>query len=116
MARKTKVVNLSLPQETYRQVEELADRMESDPEFLNSLKHRLVRFLGLRIDLLPHLDASTIQLLDKQFAPLFDTHTGQCELRSEVTQKFAVVCIDIVRHVDQLELRLVESYRRLTKK
>jgi CopG family transcriptional regulator/antitoxin EndoAI len=28
MARKTKIVNLSLPQETYRQVEELADQME----------------------------------------------------------------------------------------
>jgi len=28
MARKTKIINLSLPQETYVQVEELADRME----------------------------------------------------------------------------------------
>jgi len=28
MARKTRVVNLSLPQEIYRQVEELADQME----------------------------------------------------------------------------------------
>lgn len=28
MARKTKIVNLSLPNETYEQVEELADRME----------------------------------------------------------------------------------------
>jgi len=28
MARKTKIVNLSLPQETYKQVEELADQME----------------------------------------------------------------------------------------
>ena len=82
---------------------ELADRMERDPEFLNSLKHRLVRLFGLRIELLPHLDASTIQLLDEQFAPLFDTHTGHCKLRSEVTQKFAVVFIVIVRHVDPHE-------------
>jgi CopG family transcriptional regulator/antitoxin EndoAI len=28
VARKTKIVNLSLPYETYKQVEELADRME----------------------------------------------------------------------------------------
>lgn len=28
MARKTRIVNLSLPNETYKQVEELADRME----------------------------------------------------------------------------------------
>ena len=28
MARKTKIVNLSLPYETYKQVEELANRME----------------------------------------------------------------------------------------
>lgn len=28
MARKTRIVNLSLPQETYSQVEELADQME----------------------------------------------------------------------------------------
>lgn len=95
---------------------ELADRMERDQEFLNSLKHRFVRLLGLRIELIPHLDTSTIKLLDEEFAPLFDAHTGHYELRSEVTQKFAVVCIDIVRHVDQLESRLVESYRRLTKK
>jgi hypothetical protein len=96
--------------------EELTDRMESEPEFLSSLKHRLVRLLGLRIELIPHLDASTIQLLDEQFAPLFDTHTGQYILRSEATQEFAIVCVDILRHVDQLESHLVESYRRLTKK
>ena len=95
--------------------QELADRMESDSEFLNSLRSRLARFLGLRIELLPHLDESTIKLLDEKFAPLFDIHVGHCELRSEVTQEFAVVCIDIVRHVDELESRLVESYRQLTK-
>ena len=41
MARKTKIVNLSLPQETYRQVEELADQMKvSKSELLReALKH-----------------------------------------------------------------------------
>ena len=43
MARKTKVVNLSLPQETYRQVEELADRMEvSKSEILREALKRYV--------------------------------------------------------------------------
>ena len=41
MARKTKIVNLSLPQEIYKQVEELADQMGiSKSELLrNALKH-----------------------------------------------------------------------------
>lgn len=112
--RELKRVAENIPRGT--EAKELAERMEHDPEFLNSLKHRLVRLLGLRIELIPHLDASTIQLLDKQFAPLFDAHTGHYELRPEVIQNFGVVCIDVVRHVDQLESRLVESYRRLTKK
>lgn len=98
------------------EAKELADRMEQDTEFLNSLKHRLVELSGLRIELLPHLDESTIKLLDEKFAPLFDTQTGHYELKSGVTQEFAEVCIEIVRHVDELESRLVKSYRRLTKK
>jgi hypothetical protein len=95
---------------------ELADRMEHDQELRNALKHRLVRLFGLRIELLPHLEESTIRLIDEKFAPLFDSYTGRIELRQGVVQEFAKVCIDIVIHVDELESRLVKSYRRLTKK
>ena len=43
MARKTKIINLSLPQETYVQVEELADRMEvSRSEVLREALKRYV--------------------------------------------------------------------------
>ena len=96
--------------------QQLADRMEKEPDLYDSLKHRLQRLFGLRIELIPYLDESTIQLLDERFAPLFDTRIGHSDLRDGNIKEFASVCVDVLNHVDQLEANLVESHRKLIRK
>jgi len=96
--------------------QQLVDRMENEPDLLKSLKHRLVRLLGLRIELVPYLEESTIKLLDERFAPLFDTRTGRSDLRDGVIKEFASVCVDILKHVDQLEANLVETHKTLIRR
>jgi len=95
--------------------EELAARMKTEPELLDSLKHRLVRLFGLRRELVPHLDQKIASLIDRQFFPLFRCETGSYQLRRDAIEAFAKCCEELVVEIESLKERLAALYRKRIK-
>ena len=93
-------------------VEDLEKRLIKEPELLNSLKNRLIRLLGLRRELIPHLDEKMVSFIDQRFSPLFKTETGSCELKSGTLKAFAECCVEMVIETDSIEKKLVELYHK----
>jgi hypothetical protein len=90
--------------------EELAERMKTDSEFKENLKHRLVRLFGLRRELIPYLDEKITFLIDKRFMPLFLIETGSYDLKADATDAFAKCCEELTIETDNLEKDLTQSY------
>jgi len=111
--RQLKEVIDSIPREAT--VDELTARVKTEPELLNSLKHRLVRLFGLRIELVPWLDEKIGLYIDQRFRSLFRAEIGTYELKPGVEDKFAPCCVELVGEIDRLEKELVALYRKAAK-
>ena len=126
--RKRALENLEKRFEAFRQLKEVIDniprelsakeleaRMNSDPDFLKSIEHRLIRLFGLRRELIPHLDESMVSFIDRRLSPLFRVETGSYDLKPDVLEIFSRCCEELVKETDSIEKRLVELYRKKMK-
>jgi hypothetical protein len=111
--RQLKGVIDNIPRETT--VDELTARLKTEPELLNSLKHRLVRLFGLRRELVPYLDDKIALYIDQRFHSLFRAETGTYELKPTVEEEFARCCVELGGEVDRLEKELVALHRKAAK-
>lgn len=123
--RKRALENLEKRFEAFRQLKQVIDniprelsakeleaRMNSEPEFLKSIEHRLIRLFGLRRELIPYLDESMVSFIDRRFSPLFRAETGSCDLKPDALESFSRCCEDLVKETDSIEKRLGELYRK----
>src|ERR1035437_3658738 len=111
--RQLKKVIDNIPREAT--IDELTARLKTEPELLNSLKHRLVRLFGLRIELFPWLDDKIALYLDQGLRSLFRAETGTYELKPGVEDRFARWCVELVGEIDRLEKELVALHRKAAK-
>ena len=111
--RQLKAVIDNIPREAT--ADELTARLKTEPELLNSLKHRLVRLFGLRIELVPWLDDKIASYIDQRLRSLFRAETGTCELKPGVEGGFARCCVELVGEIDRLEKDLVALHRKVAK-
>ena len=92
--------------------EELEIRLINEPEFLNSLKSRLMRILGLRRELIPYLDDNIISFIDQRFSSLFNSEAGHADLKPDSIKAFAKCCVELIIETDAIEKKLIELHRK----
>jgi hypothetical protein len=96
-------------------VDELRERLKKEPELLHSLKHRLARLFGLRIELVPYLDQKVASYIDRELGGLYRAETGTYELKPSGEDCFATCCVELVREIDRVERELTTLHRKISK-
>ena len=92
--------------------EGLIARLSYDEEFRNSLTNRLVRLFGLRNELIPFIAPELVELVDKQFEPLFRIENGRYIFRLERIQEFAGFADEVRLLISSIETKLIEEYKK----
>jgi len=95
-------------------VEELVEICKKNTELYNSLSHRLVRLLGLRIELTPIIEKEIRDFIDFEFSPLFHSSVGTYTLATDANT-FVKAAIKIRDIVNKTEKILVKKYDALNK-
>ncbi len=90
---------------------EFIQKLSTDDQFRRQLTSRLVRLLGLRVELAPYLEPELADLIDGEFEPLFIVELGQYTFKNEKIIEFINFSEKIVEMAKSIERNLTGRYR-----